>query len=317
MPVLRNAMLSLSALLLTASVPMLLAADAPQAVGKDAKVVKLEKHEDEQKVVVSIGGEEFAVYNYSKELPKPFFAPVRAAGGAVVTRTVEEGIKEHPWHKGIWVAVDEINEIKFWAEKGKILNFDVQLVEAEGNPARLQVINHWLSEDEKPMLEEKTLISIYPHRLMTYDIRFRPLDRTVVIGDTKEGLFGIRVAPTMNEKEGGQIETDSGVKGERDAWGKAFKWVDYSGPVDGKTYGAAIFDHPENFRPSRYHVRGYGLFTINPFGERAYTGGQNEAAPLELDVDEELRLRYGIYIHSGDAEEGKVGEVYRQYVSLE
>lgn len=273
--------------------------------------VKLQ--EKDGNIEVTIGGQHFTTYQTSQEFAKPFFHPVRSAGGTAVTRELENP-KDHPHHKGVWIAIDEVNGIKFWAEKGTIRNAKVEVVEAQGNPARLVAVNHWLGEDGKPILEETTKVAIYGNRLLAFDITFKAVADEVVFEDTKEGLFGIRVANTMRESEGGRVFNQDGVQGTKDTWGKQHNWIDYVGEVNDQTHGVALFDHPENPRRSRYHVRNYGLFTLSPFGEKAYTNGENEAQPLHLKAGEEFRLRYALYIHPGDTKAAKVGEVYEQWV---
>jgi hypothetical protein len=298
-------MSALAVCLVTSSLPA--AESAPLGSG----TVRLEKQDG--RVEVTIDGGPFAVYHFGKDLPKPYFWPVRGPGGTVLTRSLENP-KDHPHQKGIWLAIDEVNGVDFWAEKGKIENVSVELVQAEGNPARMRVVNHWLGEDDKPVLIETTEISIYPNRVLAYDIGFRAADEAVTFGDTKEGLFGFRMVDSMRGNEGGTIVSSEGARGEQEAWGKTWRWVDYYGPVEGKTFGVAVFDHPENFRPSRYHVRNYGLFSISPFGESAYSRGEEDANEARLKAGEQLRLRYAMYIHSGDTEAANVDGVYQVWV---
>ncbi|MBI1311200.1 hypothetical protein GC176_07820 [bacterium] len=289
------------------------------AVSAEVATADVTLQQDGTTVKVTINDRPFSDYHTDSDLPKPFFSPVLGTEGDVLTRSIlfDKKSGDHPHHKGIWVAVDEVGGVKFWAEAGKIANREVKLLVPSGNPAKMRVVNQWLDPDGVPVVTETTVISIFENGLLAYDIHFTSDQKDdVEFGDTKEGLFGFRMVDSMCEapKGEGHVVNAEGLQGTKECWGQPSKWVDYVGPVNGHTYGVALFDHPGNFRPSRYHVRNYGLFSISPFGESAYTNKTQEAKPYYLKPDGELRLRYAIYIHAGDTEAADVSGVYDAYV---
>ena len=266
---------------------------------------------------ITIDGQPFATYNFSPDLPKPFLLPLRTPSGVVVNRELGDTTDaDHPHHKGVWNSVDEINGIKFWKEDGPIRNISVRVIQAGGPIGIFEAINQWQHpETGEPQLTETAVITIHANRLLVYDMLFTASHVAADFEDTKEGMFGIRVAPSMKEKNGGHVVASDGSETTQNCWGKSFPRIDYYGTVDGKTVGVAIMDHPSNFRPSRYHVRDYGLFSISPFGNHAYTNGVEEAAPVHLKKNESLRLRYGMYFHDGDTKDGNVAAAWDQFVS--
>ncbi len=284
---------------------------AGTAVAAPKSTVKL-SIADDKTVVIRVDGKPFATFkpNYDGKLPKPFMFPVRGPGGTILTRPIERKGDDHPHHKGIWVAVDEVNGVRFWAEKGKIITRKL----AKTSDHSFRVINAWQNAAGETEVMEDTTITVTPDRVLSYDITFKAGKKPVEFHDTKEGLFGFRMVNSLREKEGGKVVGSNGKTGTKALWGKPCHWIDYTGKVGGKTVGAAIFDHPKNFRPSRYHVRNYGLFSINPFGQKAYTGGKLPAQPYTLKPGESLRLRYAIYIHAGDTKSAHVNDVFKRWV---
>lgn len=275
-------------------------------------------------VGLRVNGQPFAAYNFGPGLAKPYMEPVRAPGGHVVSALAPF---DHKHHKGIYVGVEKVNGYNFWGGKyqqqdavtpepaaERIENVSVEVHPGENGSQQLHIHNIWQGEEGKTVVHEKTIITAFPNRLLVYDISLVAGDEPVGFEDTKEGFFAIRLAPTMIEKNGGVITNAEGDVGEKDCWGKTTAWVDYSGLVDGRPVGVALFDHPDNFRKSRYHVRGYGLFSISPFGEKSYSQGKSEAPKITLQPGEKVQVKYGLFPHAGDAEKGGVADAYAKFV---
>ena len=269
-------------------------------------------------LLIRIDGSDFATYNFSSKFRKPFFLPVKAADSTVLTRPLDDPEDhDHVHHKGVWLSVDEVNGVRYWMEAGPIVTRELTVFKASGNRAVFDVINEWQRpRSAEAVVTEKTRISIYANRLLTWDIRFIAAYGPVDFLDTKEGLLGYRMASSMKERNTGTVVSSDGTQGAAACWGKRFDWIDYSGTVDGRIYGVALMDHPDNFRPSRYHVRDYGLFSISPFGEHAYSNGRKDAKPVQLKPGNELRLQYAIYFHDGDSESGGVQLAFNQFIEL-
>ena len=147
------------------------------------------------------------------------------------------------------------------------------------------------------------------------------------MGDSKEGTMSIRLAQwlTMPHKMQGKDIAGNGhilsAAGDRDgaAWGKRADWCDYYAPRDGRTYGVAIFDHPQNVRhPTWWMARDYGLFAANPFGqgelepEQKHPPGKGD---YTIPAGGSLTLRYRFYFHTGDSAAAGVAEHYADYAA--
>lgn len=79
-----------------------------------------------------------------------------------------------------------------------------------------------------------------------------------------------------------------------------------------------ILDDSANFRPGRYHVRDYGLFTVSPFGEGSYQNDMTLARPVVLaarGASQTVKLRYGLWVHTGIPSAEEIQKVYEGFVT--
>ncbi len=92
--------------------------------------------------------------------------------------------------------------------------------------------------------------------------------------------------------------------------------MDYSGTVQGRKLGIAIFDHPSNPKhPTYWHAREYGLFAVNPFGEHDFYNDPKRDGSITIPAGGSLTFRYRVFIHNDAAAEAKVAEAYARYAA--
>jgi hypothetical protein len=262
------------------------AAAGPASVRGAGSSVQVVPKEADRRVDVLVDGKPFTSYIWPTSVKKPVLFPIRADGGAIVTRgfPLEPRPREHtdhPHHVGLWLNYGDVNGVDFWgnsgqaAEPGKmgvIVHRKVESAKGGDGRGELVVSADWNVEGGRTLLTERTR---YVFRaapgLRTID-RITTLTASgekVVFRDTKEGMFGMRMNRALEQPATKpEVYTDAsghpttvpvldneGVTGlylssegkTGDAvWGTRARWVRLAGQIEGKPVTVAILDHPKN-----------------------------------------------------------------------
>jgi Methane oxygenase PmoA len=302
--------------------------------------VKLVRIDDKHKVDVYVNGKIFTSYQYPQNIEKPFLFPVYSPDGSVITRgfPVEPRKGEridHPHHIGIWFNYGNINGLDFWnnssaiaADKknayGNIVHQRIVYAES-GKKGILEVLMNWEDNKGDILLTENTKYIFSGDknsRTIDHISTLTAVNGPVIIGDSKEGMFAIRVdrAFEMPSTESliftddkgnpatvkamdntgvtGMYISSRGLRGDS-VWGTRNEWVMLSGIKNNITITMAIFDNPKNpGYPAYAHARGYGLFSLNNFGQNSYDPKQ-EKRSYKIEQGKSVTLYHRFYIQSG------------------
>ena len=291
------------------------------------------------KVDITIGGRPFTTYHFDPAQAKPYLQPLRSAKGTVVTRgfpigndVPEQHRKDQslePHQRDLYFAHGNINGLNFWSEEA-FSRFYGQEELPFGRTVLRSLERANSGKEAGSLLGEFTLEGqggkIIGGETQQFTFSGDATTRTIdcvftlkadhgplTIHDTKEGTFAIRVAPELNSPPGHMVNSRGG-EGEPQIWGKPAEWVNYDGTIGGDQVGIAIFDSPTNFRhPTTWHARGYGLFSVNPFGLRAFTSDPKQDGSHTVADGGALTLRYRVRIHAGSYKDAGIQDAYRQY----
>jgi hypothetical protein len=193
------------------------------------------------------------------------------------------------------------------------------------NHVSVETVNEWISAEGIKIMDEVRVIHLIDRpdgRLVVFEITLKASVCPITFGDTKEGSFGVRVHDSLRPevKTGATVSTAEGKslappqKDNLPVWGQPSEWIDYSGTVDGKAVGVTVFDHPNNPR-ANWHTRAYGLHAPNPFGRdlSGFPSQKGKTDLVKIEKGKELKLKYGVYAHTGDVKTGKVAEAYEAF----
>jgi hypothetical protein len=289
-------------------------------------------------LLIRRGDEPLARYVYGDQrTTRPFFKEVHSPGGhqaSMHNPPKYEADHDHgSVHPGLFQAFGDISGNDHWRMGSPVLHGGY-IESPHGGPGRgsFGVLNHCLTRAGEIYATETaryTFLTRPQGTLILWESTFRSDTQDLVFGDQQELGMAIRVNALMNINAGtgGRILNSRGQlneKGENNVYGKPAQWCDYSGPVDGKFVGVCLMPHPDNFRVSRFHARGYGVLVANPFAQRDFRGafpkGVREYVEKNRTVvkkGEPFRLRWGILLHTGK----KDGDVdleaaYQDYLSI-
>jgi hypothetical protein len=300
-------------------------ASAPVSPAADAVQIKQETG----RVRVEIGGKLFTEYCFTEGL-RPYCYPLIGPGDLPMTRNYpmqsppgEE--HDHIHHRSFWYAHGIVNGHDFWDDKksNAIVHQKFLALKSGQKVGVIKAENKWITAEGKWICSDERTLTFHAEtnpRTVDFEIKLKASNGDVVFGDTKEGSLAIRVAESMRLTPGvdkqaprGRIVQSTGVTG-TNTWGKPAAWCDYNGLVDGKTVGIAILDHPKNPRhPTWWHVRDYGLFAANPFGQHYFENKPAGTGDFKILAGKSATFRYRIVLHEGDEKQAKIAELFEAY----
>lgn len=325
--------------------------------GNDLKIV-LVKSETDRKVDILVDGKLFTSYCWPENVYKPVLYPVKTSAGTEITRGFplkprESERNDHIHQVGIWLNYGKVNGLDFWGngsrgikepKGGEIKHLSVEKMSGGKGEGVLITNESWLDPSGVQLLAERTeyhFIAKGTMRIIDRVTTLKAGTATVKFDDTKEGMFGIRVARQLelpgnemvallkadgtlsSEKvkasEGvtGNYRSSEGITGDA-VWGTRAKWMDLYGNIGGEKISIVVCDHPKNQSyPTYWHARGYGLFAANPLGWTDFTKGK-ETLNFSVGAGQSVTFRYRVVVSSGvhltDAEiDGLAEEFAKKY----
>ncbi|MFB0987333.1 MAG: PmoA family protein [Phycisphaerales bacterium] len=253
---------------------------------------------------VRAGDELFGTVRLGSRDRTPAIFPLNAPGGRLVVRAFPferrdgESV-DHPHHRGLWFAHGDVDGHDFWHDE--TCRVVVRKTVVDGGTIRFTA--DWLADGRHLAVESRSMrfTATPSQRRIEVDIELKPVAEAMTLGDTKEGAFAVRLAPTLRVQGPqalGRLENAEGLI-DGDCGGRRSKSIVAEGPIDGRLVRVEVVDADQNPQhPTWWHARQYGLLAANPFGRRAFEG-QGESGAVTVTRNSPLRLRYAVNLATG------------------
>ncbi len=295
--------------------------------------------EKDGKLRVEVDGKLFTEYHH-RDVPRPFLYPILWPDGTALTRhhpmnqTAKDEDTDHVHHRSVWFGHRHVKGGKdggnhdFWGESamsGRMVHEKFIEVASGDDAGVIRARNLWTSKAGEVICSDERTVRVHrapTGRMLDYEITIHASHGPIVLQDDKDAGMAIRVAESMRtapnkfykDKPPGHMLNSEGVKDEP-CWGKRAKWIDYYGPVGGRTFGVAILDHPQNPKhPTWWHARTYGLCSANPFARAQFEKlADKHAGDIALDAGKSITFRYRFIWHDGAAQPEKIEQQWKAF----
>jgi len=305
---------------------------------KDDLSVEFVSQESDKKIDVMIDGQLFTSLKWPDGVYKPVLHPILTSAGTIITRGFPLDPRpgerpDHRHHVGNWLNYGNVNGFDFWGNGhsgersdigGEIKLLDVEKLSPGKGEGIIIAKGSWVDAKGNELLAETTeyhFIAKGAMRIIDRITTLKASSKTVVLEDTKEGMFAVRVARQLELPSEGEITlldaqgnptkvtamSNEGISGNYlssegatglEVWGTRAKWMNLYGNIDEEKISLIICDHPKNQSyPTYWHARGYGLFSANPLGAKDFTEGKEEVN-YSIPSGQSVTFRYRLVISS-------------------
>lgn len=278
-------------------------------------MTKLKMQTTPERVEIFRAGQDNPILvQHAKPDTRAYIHPIVAPdGNGLLT---EDTPSHHPWQHGLYVGLNEVNDIGFWTEglqerrkdqDGTFHPKPIINTTAQNNQATWTITSDWRDPNGASMLTETQAWSLTDQG-DTYEIDISwsltaSIDLT--FGQYAYGGLFLRM-PYKKDLGGEAINSEGQIN--RDAEGQRARWVTVSIPIEGRTdwVGITMMDHPTNpEHPNPWRVD----------GQLGITPSRCLAGPWTLSQGETTTNRYRLFTFCGRTEPSRIAKNWTEFTS--